>query len=449
MAKGRIKGRATRAFLSLLLICALLSPLVLSVSAVPAFPDTSNSEAVYLFNFEHERVLFSKGGDKALYPASLTKIMTGLVALELVGDRLDESVTVTSDMLRDKNGTSMELRAGDVLSYRDLLYGVICGGFNDAACVLASASAGSVSAFVKKMNEKAEALGARDTHFTNPTGWHSEEMVSTLYDLSLIAKEAAKNELYLEISSEASHKVEGINRGAGYTVHNRNGLIGSFYAIGYYNKRAKGLIAGKTDEGGNCLATTFSYDGLSYLLIIMGARDVGEQISSYTAANEIISHTINYYGNLMVIEAGDTVAKVPVHLALSRGDEDFYMLRCTVPEDVSVFAEYDTESLETLELRPYFFSDVLSAPIKAGERLGGIDIFIDGKLCGNAPLVAANDVEANAFLSFMTNAKKMLVSRPFIIFAIVFVVLFTIYFFTHEVRAMQKKNKKIKIDRIF
>ena len=432
-----------------MLACVLLLPLTFSVSALPAFPNTEAAKAVYLWNAEHNKVIFSKGDTETLYPASLTKIMTGLVAIELVETRLDEKVSVTREMLGDRNGTSMELRVGDTLTFRDLLYGAICGGFNDAANVLAVASAGSVAEFVKRMNERARELGARDTNYTNPTGWHDENMVTTLYDTSLIAKEAAKNALYLEISSEVSYKIDGINKGSGFTVHNRNGLIGSFYAIGYHNKRARGLIAGKTDEGGGCLATTFEYDGLSYLLIVMGASEQADDISSYSIANKIISHTINYYGDIFAVRAGDTVTKVPVHLAISQGDDDFYMLRCTVPEDVSVFAEYDSESLENIELRPYFFAEELSAPIKKGEVLGGVDIYVDGKLCGNTTLVSANDVEANGFLAFMTNAKKMLVSRAFIIFFIVFAVLFTAYFFTFELKAMRKKTAKIKIDRIF
>lgn len=443
------RNKTIKGAFSLLLVCALLFPFCFSVSAVPAFPDTSGAEIIYLWNAEHDKVIFSKGDGKAIYPSSLTKIMTGLVAIELTAHKLDQSVTLTSDMLKNKNGTSMELRAGDTLTYRDLLYGTICGGFNDAAYALAVASAGSVSAFVEKMNEKALSLGANDTHYTNPTGWHDEKMVTTLYDTSLIAKAAAENALYLEISSATSHKVEGINQGAGFTVHNRNGLIGSFYAIGYHNKRAKGLIAGKTDEGGNCLATTFEYDGLSYLLIVMGAGEKDDNILSYTIANEIISHTINYYGELDAISAGDTVTKVPVSLAVGQGDDDLYMLKCTVPEDVTVFTAYDSSSLENIEYRPYLFRDELSAPISKGEVLGGVDIFVDGKLCGNATLVAANDVEANGFLSFMTNAKKMLVSRAFVVFFIVFVTLFAVYFFTFEIKAMRKKEKKIKIDRIF
>lgn len=447
MSKRR--NKATKGLISLLLIFALLFPFCFSVSALPAFPDVSGANVVYLWNAEHNKVIFSKGNSQVLCPASLTKIMTGLVAIDIVGERLDESITLTGDMLKNKNGTSMGLRVGDVLTYKDLLYGTVCGGFNDAAYALAVASSGSISAFVEKMNEKALSLGARDTHYTNPTGWYDEKAVTTLYDTSLVAKAAMKNPLYLEISSETSYKVDGVNRGEGFTVHNRNGLIGSFYAIGYHNKRAKGLIAGNTDEGGNCLATTFEYDGLSYLLIVMGAGEKDGKILSYTIANDVISHTINYYGELDVIDAGDAVTKIPVKLATSNGDDDFYMLKCTVADDVTVFAPYDSNSLENIELRPYFFYDEYSAPIKNGEALGGVDIFIDGKLCGNATLVAANDVEANAFLSLMTSAKKMLVSRAFIVFLIVFVALFAVYFFTYEIKAMQKKDKKIKIDRIF
>ena len=441
--------KITRRLLPFMLISSMLFSLCIPIGAVPAFPDTSMASGVYLWNYEHDKVIFSKSESEVIYPGSLTKMMTGLVAIDLIGERLDEEVSITKEMLVDRNGTSMQLRVGDKLTYRDLLYGAICGGFNDAATALAVASAGDISAFVAKMNEKASLLGASNTHYTNPTGWHDDNMVTTLHDTAIIAKAAAENDLFLEVSSEASYDIEGTANLGKFTVHNRNGLIGSFYAIGYHNKRAKGLAAGMTDEAGNCVATTFEYDGLSYLLIVVGATRKDDKIFSYEIANEIISHTINYYGEITPIKCGDTVLKTPLHLAVSTGDDDFYMLKCTVADDLTIFTPYDSASLESIELRPYVFDDELSAPVKKGEVIGGVDVFVDGVLRGSTSLISSEDVEANAFLKLMKNAKKMLVSRAFIIFFISFAVLFSIYFFTFELNDIRKRGKKIKIHKIY
>ena len=324
----------------------------------------------------------------------------------------------------------------------------MCGGFNDAANALAIASAGSISNFVARMNEKAQELGAKNTNYTNPTGWHDDNMVTTLDDTVIIAKTAMENKLYVTFSTSPSYVIPKTNMSDKFTVHNRNGLVSSHYAHGYYNRRAQGLMAGMTDEGGHCVAAFLEDSGLTYLCIVMGATETEELINSYAIANSLISHIVYYYGELNVIKPGDPVASTPVRLALST-TEDYYMLDCTVASNISVLTPYDKQSLENIELKPYFFSEELSAPVKKGDVVGGVDIFVDGVLRGNADLCAAEDVEANAILATLYGAKELLLSRAFIILLIVFIILFALYFFFFELKSLRKKNKKIKFDRIF
>ena len=446
-------------FFKISLSCLLIFTFILfgtvHSSALPDIPASNAEESVYFWNAEYDKVIINRSATEKIYPASTTKIMTGLVAIDLIGDRLDQELILTSEMLLGKNGTSMQLKAGDTLTYRDLLYGAICGGFNDAANALAAASAGSISAFVSKMNEKAKSLGALDTHYTNPTGWHSDLMVTTLYDTSIIAKAAMKNELYVTVSSATSYTVLYKNSSDKFTVHNRNGLIASHYSYGYYNKRAKGLIAGMTDEGGYCVATFAEYDDLTYLCIVMGGKEENGVISSYDIANSLISYAISYYGELEVIEEGDTVAKVPLRYALysksgsNDEDGDQYILKCTVPYDIKILAPYDNDSLATLELKPYFIEENISAPVKEGEIVGGVDIFIDGICRGSAPLCASETVDASSFLLMMENAKNLLLSRVFLIFILTFIILFAIYFYRTELKSLRKKHKNIKFDKLY
>ena len=442
-----MKVKAIKKLTALISLACIFFSLVLPASAVEPLPDVSGAKSVYLWNAEYDKAIISKSEGK-IFPASMTKIMTGLVAIDLIGSRLDEKVTVSAEMLTGNQGTRIPLTEGEVVSFRDLLYAAICGGFNDAANALAVASAGSKAEFVKKMNEKAKELGAKNTHYTNPTGWHDESMVTTLHDTALICKAAMKNELYVTVSSAASYIVPKNNKSDKFTVHNRNGLIGTHYVYGYRNPKAQGLIAGMTDEGGYCLATFFEDSGMSYLCIVMGASETEGTISSYEIANSLISYVSNYYGKVDVIKADEKITSVPVHLAVST-TEDYYMLDCTVPSKTSVLVPYDRNSLESIELVPYFFSEEISAPITKGEVVGGVDIFIDGVLVGNTDMCAAKDVEANSILTTMAKAKELLVSRAFIIFLIVFLVLFALYFFFFELESLRKKNKKIRFDRIY
>ena len=158
---------------------------------------------------------------------------------------------------------------------------------------------------------------------------------------------------------------------------------------------------------------------------------------------------VYYYGELQVIKRGETLTKAPVSLATATSDDDIYMLPCSVQEDVTIVTPYDKNSLDNIEFKTYLFGDELTAPIEKGEVIGGIDIFVDGVLRGNAKLCSSEDVEANGFLVAMNGAKEMLLSRRFIVFFIVFVSLFSVYFIFFELKALRKKSSQIKFDRIY
>ena len=141
-------------------VCLLLCSLLLFSLSVPtnavelgAIPDTSGAKAVYFANLDSGTVIKKQGGGESLNQGSATKLMTGLLSIELLSDRLGEHITVTAEMIADSKGTSMNLAPYDVIKAEDLLYAAICGGYNDAAYVLAHAACGSAEDFVAAMNQ--------------------------------------------------------------------------------------------------------------------------------------------------------------------------------------------------------------------------------------------------------------------------------------------------------
>lgn len=435
----------SQGFLCVLSFLIALSSFVLPAAAAPELPSLDGATSVYLWNFESESLILSKNESEFISPSSSTKMMTGLVAIELVGDRLDEKVTVTREMLSGVQGAALGLKVGEALSYRDLLYATVCSGFNDAAYVLAHTSADGIDAFVALMNEYAERLGAKNTHYTNPSGWHDENMITTLSDTAKIAKEAAKNELYMTVSSASTYELPATNKSVERTIHNRNGLIGSFYALGYYNRHARGLIAGMTDEAGCSVITYFEYDGLSFLCIVMGAQKLSdENIRSYAIANDLISYAIYHYGPLELVKKGDLICEIPLKYALSSSDEsDGYMLPCVAAEDLAVYMPYDRQSMSTLEIREYFFEGQAEAPIREGDIVGAADVFVDGIHRGTVAICAAESVEANSFLIFIDSLKSFLTGRVFIISLLAFLVMFSLYYYFVELKMRKRKTKNI------
>ena len=195
-----------------LLICLLLELwgpcFLLSSYAELSWPSADlTAVSAALMDADTGAMLFEKNGEQRMYPASITKVMTALVCLETVQD-LNQEFTVTQrSMIRDEGSSSALLKVGDRLRIEDLLYGMLLPSGNDAAVAVAEASAGSVEAFVKKMNETALRLGLTGTHFVNPNGLPSDEHYTTAYDIYLLLAEAMKYEEFRKIVGSTSYTV--------------------------------------------------------------------------------------------------------------------------------------------------------------------------------------------------------------------------------------------------
>jgi len=178
------------------------------VSDESVFHDTNlTAQAASIFGVDSKTVLYSNNSFEKLYPASMTKIMTILVALKY--GNLDGSVTVTDGSVITESGASVcGIKPGDVLTLEQLLYGLMMPSGNDAANAIAIHLAGSVEAFAEMMNEEAKSLGATSTHFVNPNGLHNEDHYSTAYDLYLMFNELLKYDKFLEIIGAFSYTAE-------------------------------------------------------------------------------------------------------------------------------------------------------------------------------------------------------------------------------------------------
>lgn len=169
------------------------------------------SEAAALFDLSSRQTLYSKSAFERLYPASITKIMTALIAIKY-GD-LDDLVTVTEDAVITESGATLcGIQPGDTLTLEQLLYGLMLPSGNDAGTAIAVHMAGSEAAFADKMNEEARLLGATGTHFVNPHGLHDKEHYTTAYDLYLIFQEALKYPVFRTVTGATSYTADYRNQ---------------------------------------------------------------------------------------------------------------------------------------------------------------------------------------------------------------------------------------------
>ncbi|WP_068775211.1 D-alanyl-D-alanine carboxypeptidase family protein [Paenibacillus sp. FJAT-26967] len=244
-------------------------------------PGDLEGEAALLLDADSGSVLYDKNENLRLYPASTTKIMTTLIALEK-GD-LDQQIIVGDEIRESDPGeSSAGLREGQRLTLRDLIAAMMLPSGNDAArtvaCYIARKDSGqeltaqqSIRYFASLMNTKARKIGAKDSHFMNPHGLHHDDHYTTAHDIALITQIAMKNETFRSIVDEPRHTA--ISAGTSISFENRNQLLlqdGEFYFQG-----VNGVKTGFTDEAGYCLVSSAGRDGRNLIAVVLKSTRSG------------------------------------------------------------------------------------------------------------------------------------------------------------------------------
>lgn len=241
-----------------ILVCLLLLLFTFGNIVLAAPPQVDAEAAVLMVLGGDNVVLYGKNSTRRMYPASTTKITTLITALE--NGNL-ASVVEASQRAVTTEGSSLDLRAGDKLTLREALNGMMLVSGNDAAEAVAETVAGSVPDFVAMMNEEARKIGATSTHFANPHGLPDVEHYTTAYDLAMIAAYGMKNPLFAEIVAKRENDVHFINRKAKHVV-NTNKLLGTYAGT-------IGIKTGSTNAAGDCLVAAAQRGNVQLVAVIL------------------------------------------------------------------------------------------------------------------------------------------------------------------------------------
>ena len=282
----------------LISICLLFSLFAPAASALDD-PPLHSAKAVVLADMDSGRLLFEMNKDEQRSPASLTKIMTVMLAVEALerGEvSLDEMVTAQADCLAGLNTDSSTsgIQPGEIISYQDLLYCAMVHSANEACNILAHRVSGSVPAFVELMNRRAAELGCTNTHFSDPNGLSNENHYTTAYEMYLITREALEHPLFAEICNTRGYDMAATNLSQARSFANSNALItaDSEYGSSYVYPAAAGVKTGFTQLAGYCLVSTAEKDGVRLLAVVMGCDGwLNAGIDEY----ENFSDTISLY----------------------------------------------------------------------------------------------------------------------------------------------------------
>ncbi|MBI2010370.1 MAG: D-alanyl-D-alanine carboxypeptidase [Candidatus Chisholmbacteria bacterium] len=221
-----------------------------------------SAEAAIVIDTNSAAVLYEKNADALLLPASTTKIMTAFVALEHYN--LTDVITVTQ--ASSSIGQSMRLVRGETITVENLLYGLLVASGNDAAFALAQSYPGGYTAFVDKMNQKAQELHLTNTTFRNVSGVESYGHVTTVRDLSILAREAMKNPTFAQMVATPSITVRSSDGTIVHNLYTINELLGKVEGL-------KGIKTGWTENAGECLVTATERNGHEIITVMLGSED--------------------------------------------------------------------------------------------------------------------------------------------------------------------------------
>lgn len=326
---------------------------------------STSARAAIVISGDTGEVIYSQNAQEKLPMASTTKIMTALILCEQ-GD-MEKVITVTDQMVRVE-GTSMGLLAGDKVSYKALLYGMLLASGNDAANVTAYALGGTIDGFVKMMNTKAKELGLSNTHFETPSGLDGDEHYTTAYDLAMLAKVCMENPLFYEAASSKSATLEYGNPPYRRTLTNHNKLLKTYDG-------AVGVKTGFTKKSGRCLVSCAERDGKRIIAVTLKDPD------DWRDHTNLLDYGFSQV-KTVEISPSEKEYEIPV---VSAGSE-------------SLKVNVDDFSVNTLDDKGFSYEINLPAfvyaPIKKGEVIGNITYYKNDVMIESREIKATESVES-------------------------------------------------------
>ena len=331
------------------------------------------------------RILYEKESHKELAPASVTKLMTLLVAADAVANgkvKLTDKVTASENASK-LGGSQIYLKPGETFTLEELLYAIAVGSANDGCVAVAEHIDGTHEAFVEEMNAKAKALGLANTHFVNAYGLPAEGHYTSAYDLALIAKEALSYPLIRKLTSTKEYDL----RGGKFKLWNTNKLL-------WWYPGADGFKTGWTNEAKYCLASTVERDGLRLICVVMGVPQVR---GHFAESMKIYNYGFAKYAFKQFAPAQQKQGVVKVQ----KGMEDEVQAITEKPLGVTIEKGKDKNFWVETKLSPE-----ISAPIQKGQKLGEVLLYREDQLQASVNLIADHAVARAGLAEQMTRTLK-------------------------------------------
>ncbi|MGN0711460.1 MAG: D-alanyl-D-alanine carboxypeptidase family protein [Anaerovoracaceae bacterium] len=341
-------------------------------------------------------LLFSQNGDEKLPPASVTKIMTMLLAMEAVDSgrvSLTDEVAV-SDRAASMGGSQMYMEPGEKHTLEELMKGISMVSANDAAVAVAEYLAGSVEIFVENMNAKAKELGMVNTNFVNTNGLPVPNHYTSAHDIAIMGSELIKHEKTHDWLTKWQDTInvglEGKQKEFGLT--NTNKLIKQYSG-------ANGIKTGFTQEAGYCLAGSAEREGMTLVAVVLGCQD---SKTRFAETMKLLDYGFANYDTVAVAEKGESNGLMRVE----KGMPEY--VDAVAGKDISILVKKGEKQDVTCKAEQI---GNLEAPVKKGEKIGEIVVYMKEKEIERYPLVAADDVEKAGIIEIYKRMIKSMIGE--------------------------------------
>lgn len=331
------------------------------------------AESAILVDAQSGQILYEKEIHKKMYPASMTKLMTLVLAMEALEAgkvKMDDIVTA-SENAASYRGSRIFLSAGEQFTFYEYLLGVALASGNDASVAVAEHIAGSHETFVEMMNQKAAQLGMKNTNFVNCNGLNDDNHYTTAYDFALLALEALRFPKLLEISTLKHYRIREDTKP--FQFDNKNKLL-------WWYEGADGFKTGWTEDAKYCFTGTVERNGLRFVSVVMGVK---EQKGHFRDTMALYNWGYSQYTFKSFYDQNDLLAQIPV----GKGVKDLVSCRPLRKVGVTVRKGEEKDLTTQMDLLP-----IVDAPVQEGQLLGNISILHNGNVVFKTDLVAVEEV---------------------------------------------------------
>ena len=349
-----------------------------------------NAKSAILIEASTGEVLYSKNANERLAPASMTKIMSLILIMENIekGNLKWNDIVVVSKNAASMGGSQIYLEQNEMMSVEDLVKGICVASGNDATVALAEKIAGTEAAFVKLMNDRAQKLGLKNTHFVNSTGLDATGHYSSASDMAIMARELVKHQRILDFSSIYEDYLRK-NTSNSFWLVNTNKLV-KFYSY------IDGLKTGYTGDAGYCLTATGKKRDMRLISVVMGEESTDKRSADTLA---MLDYGFNMYSIDKIVDEGDSLGIVKVNLGNPEYVDMVSKKEITILNNTQNGKRDIKYDMETYEI---------TAPVKVGDTIGKIMVYESGRLLYDVELTVAYDIKkANILKIFLRNIRDI------------------------------------------